>query len=237
MLKEVADFWAGRVERNGPGRYDINNVIGANEWQENIDNNAFTNGMAISVLQYATEAAKTLGLEPNPDWMHVAGNIPILSFPDGVTRENATYDGVPIKQADVNLLAFPLKIVQQEAQIRKDLSYYEQRMSPEGPAMGQSVLSALHARLGNPEKAYEYFVKSYRPNEVPPFGVIAETAGGTNPYFATGAGGMLQAVMMGIGGLDIRQEGIIQLKTTLPKPWKTLTMKGIGVEKKTFIVR
>jgi protein-glucosylgalactosylhydroxylysine glucosidase len=237
MLKEVADFWAGRVERNGPGRYDINNVIGANEWQENIDNNAFTNGMAISVLQYATEAAKTLGLEPTPDWMHVAGNIPILSFPDGVTRENATYDGVPIKQADVNLLAFPLKIIHQEAQIRKDLSYYEQRMSPEGPAMGQSVLSALHARLGNPEKAYEYFVKSYRPNEVPPFGVIAETAGGTNPYFATGAGGMLQAVMMGIGGLDIRQEGIIQLKTTLPKPWKTLTMKGIGVEKKTFIVR
>lgn len=237
MLKEVADFWAGRVERHGPGRYDINNVIGANEWQENIDNNAFTNGMAISVLQYATEAAKALGLEPNPEWLHVAGNIPILSFPDGVTRENATYDGVPIKQADVNLLAFPLKIIHQEDQIRKDLNYYEQRMSPEGPAMGQSVLSALHARLGNPEKAYAYFVKSYRPNEVPPFGVIAETAGGTNPYFATGAGGMLQAVMMGIGGLDIQKEGIIQLKTSLPKPWKTLTMKGIGVEKKTFIVR
>ncbi|HEX5169497.1 MAG TPA: glycoside hydrolase family 65 protein, partial [Cyclobacteriaceae bacterium] len=47
VLKEVADFWASRVERKGPGRYEINNVIGANEWQENIDNNAFTNGMAI----------------------------------------------------------------------------------------------------------------------------------------------------------------------------------------------
>ena len=33
VLKEVADFWASRVERNGPGRYEINNVIGANEWQ------------------------------------------------------------------------------------------------------------------------------------------------------------------------------------------------------------
>ncbi len=237
MLREIADFWAGRVERNGPGRYDINNVIGANEWQENIDNNAFTNGMAITALQYATEAAKVLGIKPNADWMHVAGNIPILRFPDGVTRENATYDGVPIKQADVNLLAFPLKVIREDEQIRKDLAYYEARMSAEGPAMGQSVLSALHARLGNPEKAYTLFLKSYRPNEVPPFGVLAETAGGTNPYFATGAGGMLQAVMMGIGGLDIREEGIMQLKTSLPSKWKSLTMKGIGPDKITFRLR
>jgi trehalose/maltose hydrolase-like predicted phosphorylase len=42
---------------------EINNVIGANEWQENIDNNAFTNGIAITSLRYATQAAKELGLE------------------------------------------------------------------------------------------------------------------------------------------------------------------------------
>ena len=80
-LKEVADFWASRVERKGPGRYEINNVIGANEWQENIDNNAFTNGMAITTLRYATQAAKELGIEPNPDWDNVSRNIPILKFP------------------------------------------------------------------------------------------------------------------------------------------------------------
>jgi trehalose/maltose hydrolase-like predicted phosphorylase len=91
--------------RNGPGRYDINNVIGANEWQENIDNNAFTNGMAITVLRYATQAAQELGITPDSDWAHVASNIPILKFPDGTTRENATYNGEIIKQADVNLLA------------------------------------------------------------------------------------------------------------------------------------
>ena len=62
MLKEVADFWPSRVERKGPGRFEINNVIGANEWQENIDNNAFTNGMAITVLRYTTQAAKELGV-------------------------------------------------------------------------------------------------------------------------------------------------------------------------------
>jgi trehalose/maltose hydrolase-like predicted phosphorylase len=236
VLKEVADFWASRVERKGPGKYEINNVIGANEWQENIDNNAFTNGMAITALRYATQAAKELGLQPNPDWDHVAQNIPILKFPDGVTKENATYDGVDIKQADVNLLAYPLDIVT-GTQIEKDLKYYEPRMSANGPAMGNSVLSTLYARMGNSEKAHELFVKSYKANEVPPFGVLAETAGGTNPYFATGAGGMLQAVISGFGGLQITDQGVIQIKTALPAKWKSLQIKGAGVLEKDFTVR
>lgn len=237
VLKEVADFWASRVERKGAGRYEINNVIGANEWQENIDNNAFTNGMAITVLRYAASAARELGLEPDPDWEHVADNIPILKFPDGVTRENATYNGVEIKQADVNLLAYPLEIVREPADIERDLHYYEKRMSPEGPAMGFSVLATLYAQLGESDKAYGLFLKSYQPNEVPPFGVLAETAGGTNPYFATGAGGMLQAVIAGFGGLRITDEGITQVKTSLPRKWKELRIKGAGRDEHEFVVR
>ncbi len=237
ILKEVADFWASRVERNGPGRYDINNVIGANEWQENIDNNAFTNGMAKTVLACATDAAKELGLAPDPDWMHVADNIPILKFPDGTTRENATYDGVSIKQADVNLLAYPLKVITDPAQIKKDLDYYEPRMAKDGPAMGNAILAVSAARAGDAVRAYDLWTKSFKPNEVPPFGVLAETAGGTNPYFATGAGGFLQATLMGFGGLDITPQGIVQLKTKLPKQWKSLTITGIGVERKTFTVK
>jgi trehalose/maltose hydrolase-like predicted phosphorylase len=69
-----------------------------------------------------------------------------------------------------------------------------------------------------------------------PFGVIAETATGNNPYFSTGAGGMIQAMLNGFGGLEITPHGIEQLKTTLPSKWKSLTLKGIGVEKKTYFV-
>ncbi len=237
ILKEVADFWSSRVERNGLGHYDINNVIGANEWQENIDNNAFTNGMAITALRYAAQAARELGEVPNPDWEHVADNIPILKFPDGTTKENATYDGVEIKQADVNLLAYPLNIVSKPEDIRRDLDYYLPRMSPEGPAMGNAILVLLHARLGDADKAASLFPNSYKPNEVPPFGVLAETAGGTNPYFATGAGGMLQAVLAGFGGLDITDQGIVQRKTVLPKGWKSLKITGVGKEGKVFEVK
>jgi trehalose/maltose hydrolase-like predicted phosphorylase len=237
VLKEVADFWASRVERKGQGRYEINNVIGANEWQENIDNNAFTNGMAITALRYATLASKELAITPDPDWELVANNIPILKFEDGTTRENSTYDGVNIKQADVNLLAYPLEIISDKGQIEKDLHYYEPRMGADGPAMGNSVLSVLYSRLGNTEKATELFIKSYKPNEVPPFGVLAETAGGANPYFATGAGGFLQAVLSGFGGLQITDAGIIQVKTQIPKTWKSLEIKGVGVGKRNYTVR
>jgi trehalose/maltose hydrolase-like predicted phosphorylase len=141
-----------------------------------------------------------------------------------------------IKQADVNLLAYPLKVIREEDRIKKDLKYYLPRLSPDGPAMGAAILAVLYNRLGMPDKAAEVFSSSYKPNEVPPFGVIAETAGGTNPYFATGAGGMLQAVINGFGGLDIDDQGVVQMKTTLPSGWEKLIIKGVGVDNKTFIV-
>ena len=142
-----------------------------------------------------------------------------------------------IKQADANLLAYPLDVITDRAQIEKDLHYYEPRFSASGPAMGYAVLATLYARLGNSEKAHSIFVKSYRPNEVPPFGVISETAGGTNPYFSTGAGGMLQSVIFGFGGLSIRNDGIQQQQIKLPKGWKSLLMKGIGPGKKEYSIR
>lgn len=236
ILSATADFWASRVERNGPGKYDIKNVVAADEWAENVDNNAFTNAAAKANLQFATEAAKLLGILPNADWMNVANNIPVLKFPDGVTREHATYNGEGIKQADVNLLAYPLKEVKDAAAIRKDLEYYEQRVPNEGtPAMTQAVFTTLYARLGNQEKAYHWFKDAFIPNLNPPFRVIAETKGGTNPYFATGAGGILQSVLMGFGGLEITPAGITQIKTVLPANWKSVTITGVGVQNRTFV--
>jgi len=238
ILSATADFWASRVERNGPGRYEIKNVVAADEWAENVDNNAFTNAAAKSNLQFATEAAKVLNITPDPDWINVANNIPILKMENGVTREHTSYKGEGIKQADVNLLSYPLKQITDVVQIKKDLEYYETRVPNEGtPAMTQAVFTTLYARLNNSEKAYHWFKESYVPNLNPPFRVIAETKGGTNPYFATGAGGIIQSLLMGFGGLDITPTGIVQLKTSLPKQWKSLTLTGVGPQKKTFTIK
>lgn len=238
IMKETADFWASRVERNGPGKYDIKNVVAADEWAENVDNNAWTNAAAKACLNNAGLAAKLLGLKADPDWNHVAANIPILKFADGVTKEHATYQGEGIKQADVNLLSYPLKEVSAPAAIKKDLEYYSTRVPNEGtPAMTQAIFTLLYARLGDGAKAYHFFQDAYLPNLNPPFRVIAETKGGTNPYFATGAGGIIQSVLMGFGGLEITPQGITQIKSALPPNWKKLTITGVGKEKKTYTVQ
>jgi protein-glucosylgalactosylhydroxylysine glucosidase len=238
ILKETANFWASRVERNGPGKYDIKNVVAADEWAENVDNNAFTNAAAKANLKFATEAAKILHLAADPDWMEVANNIPILKMENGVTKEHAAYNGEGIKQADVNLLAYPLKEITNTDQIKKDLAYYETRVPNEGtPAMTQAVFTTLYARLGDGEKAYHWFKDAYIPNLNPPFRVIAETKGGTNPYFATGAGGILQGIIMGFVGIDITPTGLQQVKSALPKNWKSITITGAGPQRKTFTVK
>lgn len=238
ILSASADFWVSRVERNGAGHYDIKNVVAADEWAEGIDNDAFTNAAAIANLQNAAAAAKILNLKADSDWAIVAQNIPILKLPNGVTKEFESYKGEGIKQADANLLAYPLKTIADQAQIKKDLEYYETRVPDEGtPAMTQGIFALLYARLGDGNKAYHFFKDAYEPNLLPPFRVIAETKGGTNPYFATGAGGIIQSLLMGFGGLDITPNGITQVKSKLPVNWKSLTITGVGVEKKTYIIK
>ena len=237
ILSATADFWASRVERNGPGHYDIKNVVAADEWAENIDNDAFTNAAAKENLFNASKVAKILGLDANPDWDLVMQNIPILKMPDGTTKEHATYNGEGIKQADVNLLAYPLKEISDPKQITWDLEYYSKRVpDAETPAMTQAIFALLYARLGDGNKAYQWFQEAYIPNLNPPFRVIAETKGGTNPYFATGAGGIIQSLLMGFGGLDITSEGIVQKKSSLPAKWEKLTITGVGADAKTYTV-
>lgn len=236
MLKEVADYWVSRCVKNLDGTYSIKNVVGANEFAANIDDNAFTNGSAITALQFAILAAKELSIEPNVTWNMVADNIIIHKFPDGTTMENSTYKGEIIKQADVNLLAYPLNIVNDKETLFKDLKYYEPKIAKEGPAMGKSVFAIIYARLGEVEKAFKLFKESYEPNKRPPFGALSESATSNNPYFVTGAGGMLQTVLFGFGGLHFTAEGIIQKNPILPKEWKSLIITGVGKEKKTYIV-
>jgi len=234
LMKEVADFWVSRVTANNDGSYSINNVVGANEFAPNVNDNAFTNGAAITALKFAVKAAREIGVVPNPEWQLVSEKIKILKFKDGTTKEHENYNGEIIKQADVNLLSFPLNIVSDKETIIKDLKYYEPKLSKEGPAMGKSIFSVLYAKQGDVSNAYRLFKESYVPNQQAPFGALSEVATSNFSYFATGAGGMLQSVLFGFGGLVFTDEGIIQKAPILPKEWKSLTIKGVGIDNKTY---
>jgi protein-glucosylgalactosylhydroxylysine glucosidase len=167
----------------------------------------------------------------------VADRIPIRAFSDGVTREHETYDGEIIKQADVNLLAFPLAFITDPEQIQKDLTFYTPLVTADGPAMTHGIFSVIASRLGDCVQAYQYFQEAYIPNKRGPFGVLAESQQSNNPYFATGAGAMLQAVLFGFGGLNIDAENSLVLREPcLPAAWRSLTITGVGKDKRTIFI-
>ena len=236
VLKETADFWVSRVVKNQDGTFSILNVVGADEYAQHVDDNAFTNASAIEALKNTIKAATILNEPIDPKWVEVSDKL-IIHTENGITQNYKGYKGQMIKQADVNLLAYPLHIITERTQIEKDLEYYSEKIDKkDGPAMASGVLSVLYARLGDKEKAYNYFVKSYLPNSRPPFGVFSESANSSNPYFATGAGAMLQAVIYGFGGVEQTDSGLKYNKGLLPKKWKSLKIIGIGVDNKTITI-
>lgn len=237
VMKNVADFWKSRATLNTDGSYSIKNVVGANEYAANIDDNAFTNGAAKRALEYTVKAADVVGVAPDPKWKKIADGLKFYQMSDGTTMEHSKYAGEIVKQADVNLLAYPLEIVTDRNRILADVEYYAKKIDGNGPAMGNSILAILYSQSGDADKAYEFFHKAFVPNKRPPFGVLSESANSNNPYFCTGAGGLIQVVLSGFAGLRFTDNGIEQTYTCLPKGWKSLTIKGVGPEKKTYVIR
>ena len=92
--------------------------------------------------------------------------------------------------------------------------------------MTYSIFTILYSRLLDPDNAYKYFKQSHESYLRKPFGVFAETKGGKNPYFLTGAGGVIQSMVFGFGGYDISEDGVKKIKTVIPKQWKSVTIKG-----------
>lgn len=235
LLRDCAAFWCSRVTDNGDGSFSIRNTVGADEYAAGVDDDAFTNASARLALEYADAAAQLCGKRADPAWLRIAGGLRLHTFGDGVTREHASYEGEMIKQADVNLLGYPLGVVSRERQLR-DMEYYLDRIDPEnGPAMSHSVFAVQYARAGMADKAEEMFRRAYMPFLRPPFGVFAETAANSNVCFLTGAGGMLQAVIYGFGGMDITDEGLKEGPQLLPRGWTSLTIRtphGARAERK-----
>lgn len=232
ILKQTADFWVSRTEPNG----DLLNLIGADEWNSNtyggkqVNNNAYTIGAAKTNLMLATRAASVLKTKADPLWKQTAEKMHYASLPNGLIAEHDTYHGEPTKQADVVLLAFPLHELTDPKTIAQTMAYYIPTVpEKKTPAMSKSIYATLYARLGEADKALYWWRDSYLPNLNPPFRVVAEFNGGTNPYFITGAGGTLQALLFGFAGLDITDKGLKQAyKPVLPYEWASLTIRRQG---------
>jgi trehalose/maltose hydrolase-like predicted phosphorylase len=84
IVLDTARFWGSRVEWNDArGRYDINDVIGPDEYHDHVNNNVFTNRMARWNLEAALEVLAWLRRE-HPD------KAAELEARLGLTQERAT---------------------------------------------------------------------------------------------------------------------------------------------------
>ena len=237
VLRAVADFWVSRAERNADGSYSIRGVVGADEFAHHVTDNAFTNGSAIVALRAACAACEICegALSPTSiPWKKLALALRILKWEDGVTDEYEGYDGRTVKQADANLLAYPLQLVTEPVAIRADLEYYEPRIHPHGPAMSQAILALQWARLGEGARAYALYQKGLEGHLHGPFLAFSETAGHGDTCFMTGLGGFLQLFINGFCGLELTDEGIVQLPAALPPHWKSITVTGVGPDRRTY---
>jgi len=209
IVSAIADFFVSRAKLNPTtGLYVIDGVIPPDEYAVNVNNSVYTNYVAKIALAFAAEAAGILQKTPNPQWLQYEQKM-YIPF-DNATQTHPEFDGYhgqTIKQADVVLLPYPLLISMPSKVQYNDLVYYEARTDPNGPAMTYGMHAVSWLSLGYSNNATALFARSYA-NSQQPFGVWTETPQGGTTNFITGAGGFLQAVWAGYGGIRITEQGL-----------------------------
>lgn len=242
VISGIADFWSSRVYYNNtstshlqPHRNiqatngQILNVIPPDEYAVGVNNSIYTNFAAALACEWAVEAAHALGgggiaPETIKTWTHVSRSL-VLPFDSnkGIHLEYDGYAGQTIKQADVVLLGYPLEMKMPIEIRRNDLSYYEDRTDPNGPAMTWAMHAVGWLELGDAKRAEAMFVKGYA-NAQAPYYVWTETPTGGTTNFLTGAGGFLQSIINGYGGLRIRSVKAFEFNPSPPPP----SVQGVG---------
>lgn len=227
MLQGIADFWVSKAEYHSEtDEYWINDVIPPDEYADHVNNSVYTNAAAQISLNVAVMALKAFGEEPPSMYTEVANKIRIpFDSALGIHPEYDGYSGGQIKQADVVLLGYPLQVPMSADVRENDLTYYIERTDENGPAMTYGMHTLGWLELGDEEKAAELFARTYA-NMRPPFKVWSETPTGGAVNFITGAGGFLQTIWAGYGGIRIH-EGGFTVKPILPKGTSFIKARGI----------
>ncbi len=224
-------FFSQRVARGSIGEWQIRDTMSPDENHVG-DNDLFTNLLA----QWCLNGGK---------WTHPAGGAPALRLPKDKTSF-LTYDNDPIKgykQAAAVLSIYPLQYPPAEAQAKVMMDRFADKVSKNGPAMSDSLHALIWARLGDTDKAYDTWRKSWMDFVKEPHLQFSEKRNKASTYFTTGAAGCLQTVLYGFLGFRIdskKQDGaswstplalgqILSVKPNLPKSWKSVKLKNFTV--------
>jgi len=162
-----------------------------------------------------------------------------------------TYDGDSFrsyKQAAAVLSIYPLQYPPAIRLSHVMVPRFVDKTLKNGPAMSDSVHAAIWARMGERDKAYESWKKSWEPFTQQPLMLFSEKRNKSNTYFVTGAAGSIQSLLFGLIGfrLDSVQEpdaALIQqlqgdmklsVKANFPKEWKSVKLRNFTVLGKRY---
>jgi len=235
LVSSVADFLVSKAEKSA-GAFHIPDVIPPDEYAGPRDDSVYTNFAAKQALQFATNAARLLGHSADSRWNDTAVRMSIpFDEATGMHPEFRGYRwGTKIKQADAVLLAFPLGMKMSRHTRLKDLDGYARVSDETGPAMTWGSFALGYIEVGEDAKAAVDFNKSFA-NVKEPFEVWTEHPNGGTTNFITGAGGFLQTVMFGYGGLRIHDDHL-KITPTLMEGASSMTIRGIWYRGSAFTI-
>lgn len=121
------------------------------------------------------------------------------------------------KQADTVLAHFLLEDEQPESVIRDSYAYYE-RITTHDSSLSSCVFSIMAAKLGDVDKAYDYFIETARLD-------LDNTHGNTKDgLHLANMGGTWMAIVHGFAGLRLKENGL-SFAPVIPQSWNAYSFK------------
>jgi len=239
IIYQSALFWESRVKIDKTtGLYHINDVMPPDEYHYPVNDSIYTNVIAQKTLRLAVKYGNIVGIEVPGQWQPIADNIYIpldktLDYHPEYAGFNVTDPKSVVKQADTILINYPLMFEMDKSSKYNDLEFYDKITDPNGPAMTHSMFSIGWNEVGNWDSANKAFEKNFE-NIQEPFHVWNEVKGGKGASnFITAAGGYLQAVIFGYGGLRIKEDGLHFDIHRMPKN-ENFCLNGIKYQGKAY---
>ncbi len=237
VISKAAEFWASRATAGSNGTYHIDHVTGPDEENPDVNDEAYTNNAAATVLRDATTAATVLGRSSPASWSRIARGLvlPVDHTPPH-HPEFSGYKGQMVKQADVTMLQYPWGRRMPRNLALGDLNYYVPRTDPGGPSMSDAINSIDTSGLAAPGCAsYVYTERSYQPFIRDVFRQFSETSTGGAFTFITGIGGFLQEFVYGYSGMRLEQR-VVHLAPTLSGALGGEVLRNVRWHGRTFTV-
>ena len=269
VVRDSADFFASRavacdnvsctLGASGVTTHNLTylDVVAPDESAGRHDSSAYTNGIAVTVLDFALEVAALLGETPSANWSSVAERLylPIVrvkapGFMEG-TPVHPEYQGYDqkkrphINQADVALLQYPLGLRTNKRVFPSllnsknpdnqlavnDLLFWQPKSDNQVFYTGDSAYSIAWLEMGNRTAADSQFDLAFTHMDLKHFNVFMEKnyGDGGNLNFITGAGGYLQNFVNGYAGLRYTKEGITLRPVVPPHAATSLKLRGLSL--------